>query len=55
MDLPNTYLHGLIVRREEELVDDLSLAVGPRAVAELGALAAFDVHAPLGHRVLVTS
>ena len=46
-----TYLHGLVVGREEELVDALALAVCPRAVAERRPLPALDVHAPLGNRV----
>ena len=46
-----TDLHGLVVRREEELVDALALAVCPRAVAERRPLPALDVHTPLGNRV----
>ena len=46
-----TDLHGLVVGREEELVDALALAVCPRAVAERRPLSALDVHAPLGNGV----
>lgn len=41
------HLHRQVVLRVEELEQVLPLAVRPWAVAEVGALAAFHVHAPL--------
>jgi hypothetical protein len=39
-------LQVLVIRREEEFVDQLALPISPRSVAEVGGFAALDVHTP---------
>ena len=46
--LAGTWLTNLVIWREEELVEHLSLPVRPRPVTEVGCLLAGDVQAPAG-------